>query len=68
MNIETNGALETLTHIPAIAMPLKWPSFFKREQQADVKQSDIVIVCVFPKHYRVSVLIPTTSAFLDQLE
>ena len=54
--------------IPAKAMPLKWPTFFKREQQADVKQSDIVIVCVFPKHYRVSVLIPTTLAFLDQLE
>ena len=60
------GTIESPTHIPAIAR--KFPSFFKREPQENVRQSDIVIVCVFPKHNRVSVLIPTTPVLSDQLE
>ena len=63
---ETSSPL-TSSPIPVVAKPLEWPSF-RREQEANVKQSDIVIVCVFPMHYRVSALIPTTSALLDQLE
>ena len=44
----------------------EWPYFFTREQ--GVRQGDIVIVCVYPEHYWVSVLIPTASALLDQPE
>ena len=63
---DTSDNKETPTHIPARAM--KWPFSFKRERQANVRQSDIIIVCVFPKYCRVSVLIPITPAVLDQLE
>ena len=61
---ETSSPL-TSSPIPVVG---RWPFFFRREQEPNVKQSDIVIVCVFPMHYRVSALIPTTSALLDQLE
>ena len=65
----TSGILETPTHIPAIAT--NWPSFFKGERPENVEnvgQSDIVIVCVFPKHFRLSVLTCITLVLLDQLE
>ena len=54
------------THIIAIAM--KIPSFFKRERPENVGQNDIVIVCVFPKHYQFSVLMSSTPVLLDQQE
>ena len=67
LRAETSGPL-TSSPIPVITWGFKWPSFFRRERQANVKQSDIVIVCVFPMYYRIYTLIPTTSALLDQLE
>ena len=67
LRAETSGP-RISSLIPAIAMSINWPSFFRRERQVHLKQSDIVILCVFPMHYRVSALIPTTSALLDDLE
>ena len=64
---ETSGALlVTSSPIPFRVKGFNWLSFFKREQ-SNVKQSDIVIVCVFHMHYLVSTLMPSTSALLDQL-
>ena len=62
LRAETSGPL-TSSPVPVIGQVLS-----QRVRFEDIMADDIIILCVFPKHYRVSALIPTTSALLDQLE